>query len=288
MPHVRSTSATCTIGGCTNPHLARGWCNKHYLRWKLHGDVHGLPRVPVGGLLQPYNFVDDGPRDVLEGVEPLNRDVPVSNIPNALLLFRLSESMDFGVAFETWARVQLGLLDADEAAWRLEVQLDKLRSAPSDKSLLTDAQRDELFAPLLAEGMTFREMAVSLALPLSLVVLYTWNAAGVKHAAQLADLEEELIANGCPSNATSLGRRFGLRHETVRRLCEKHAIKYRGDATPHRKYVARGTYTNSQKLEYVRLRSEGVAGADCMRRMGLEPDALRYFRRVNRLRLDAA
>jgi len=25
---------TCTIDGCEEPHLARGWCNMHYKRWR--------------------------------------------------------------------------------------------------------------------------------------------------------------------------------------------------------------------------------------------------------------
>jgi hypothetical protein len=35
----------CSIGGCGRPHLARGWCAKHYDRWKNHGDpVAPTPR----------------------------------------------------------------------------------------------------------------------------------------------------------------------------------------------------------------------------------------------------
>lgn len=29
---------TCSIDGCCNRVLARGWCDKHYRRWKVHGD----------------------------------------------------------------------------------------------------------------------------------------------------------------------------------------------------------------------------------------------------------
>jgi len=29
---------TCSIEGCDNLFLARGWCQKHYQRWKAHGD----------------------------------------------------------------------------------------------------------------------------------------------------------------------------------------------------------------------------------------------------------
>lgn len=29
---------SCSIGDCTSPAKARGWCNRHYLRWFHHGD----------------------------------------------------------------------------------------------------------------------------------------------------------------------------------------------------------------------------------------------------------
>lgn len=28
----------CTIEGCSNPHVARGWCKKHYYYWHRNGD----------------------------------------------------------------------------------------------------------------------------------------------------------------------------------------------------------------------------------------------------------
>ena len=34
----------CSIDGCESPHLARGWCSKHYKRWQVHGDPLA-PRV---------------------------------------------------------------------------------------------------------------------------------------------------------------------------------------------------------------------------------------------------
>ena len=33
---------TCNIEGCSNRHEARGWCDRHYWRWRAHGD-------PLGG-----------------------------------------------------------------------------------------------------------------------------------------------------------------------------------------------------------------------------------------------
>ncbi len=32
----------CIIPNCSSPHLARGWCSKHYQRWQDHGDPLGL------------------------------------------------------------------------------------------------------------------------------------------------------------------------------------------------------------------------------------------------------
>lgn len=31
-------NALCSIEGCSNPSRKRGWCEKHYSRWKVHGD----------------------------------------------------------------------------------------------------------------------------------------------------------------------------------------------------------------------------------------------------------
>lgn len=30
----------CSIEGCSNPKLARGYCGKHYYRWRVHGDAN--------------------------------------------------------------------------------------------------------------------------------------------------------------------------------------------------------------------------------------------------------
>ena len=38
--------STCSIDGCDGLVIARGWCNKHYLRWSHHGD-------PLGGVPGP-------------------------------------------------------------------------------------------------------------------------------------------------------------------------------------------------------------------------------------------
>lgn len=35
---------TCSIDGCEKPSRARGWCNRHWMRWRRHGD----PEANVG------------------------------------------------------------------------------------------------------------------------------------------------------------------------------------------------------------------------------------------------
>jgi len=35
----------CTINDCTGPVVARGWCDKHYRRWRKHGDPLTTKRI---------------------------------------------------------------------------------------------------------------------------------------------------------------------------------------------------------------------------------------------------
>jgi hypothetical protein len=43
---------TCSIASCDGPHVARGWCEKHYSRWKRHGDTATVlvSRIPKGAV----------------------------------------------------------------------------------------------------------------------------------------------------------------------------------------------------------------------------------------------
>lgn len=39
LPLVEHASAQlCSAGGCSSAVTARGWCAKHYQRWRRHGD----------------------------------------------------------------------------------------------------------------------------------------------------------------------------------------------------------------------------------------------------------
>lgn len=41
-----AVGSPCTLGDCTSPVVARGWCRKHYLRWYKTGDPLAT-RTPV-------------------------------------------------------------------------------------------------------------------------------------------------------------------------------------------------------------------------------------------------
>jgi hypothetical protein len=39
----------CSVEGCTSPPRARGWCPKHWKRWRAHGDPTYAKFVPIRG-----------------------------------------------------------------------------------------------------------------------------------------------------------------------------------------------------------------------------------------------
>lgn len=43
-----ATKRLCTIEGCGKPYLARGYCQKHWSRWRAHGDPLKLTMAPQG------------------------------------------------------------------------------------------------------------------------------------------------------------------------------------------------------------------------------------------------
>lgn len=38
----------CKVEGCGKPMLARGWCTKHYQRWKIHGRTDNRGKLELG------------------------------------------------------------------------------------------------------------------------------------------------------------------------------------------------------------------------------------------------
>lgn len=49
----------CSVEGCGSRHLARGWCNKHWKRWRQYGDPLAPQRPPVNRHLPPDYEVRD-------------------------------------------------------------------------------------------------------------------------------------------------------------------------------------------------------------------------------------
>jgi hypothetical protein len=47
-PAEFSAALVCSVSDCERPVQARGWCRKHYERWRLHGDPHFV-RMTVAG-----------------------------------------------------------------------------------------------------------------------------------------------------------------------------------------------------------------------------------------------
>ena len=53
----------CSIEDCGKPHLSRGWCAKHYRRWKAHGDPNAITStengVPLRWLIEHLSYGGD-------------------------------------------------------------------------------------------------------------------------------------------------------------------------------------------------------------------------------------
>lgn len=51
-----AAKSLCSVDGCCNPSRTRGWCYKHYARWRAHGDPTILKRVENG---EPRRYLDE-------------------------------------------------------------------------------------------------------------------------------------------------------------------------------------------------------------------------------------
>ncbi len=65
-------TVTCIIDGCEMPRRSRGWCIKHYTRWRTHGNpttVKGAGRPPRrhGIMTIPLSTVAPSKRAMAEG-----------------------------------------------------------------------------------------------------------------------------------------------------------------------------------------------------------------------------
>lgn len=186
--------------------------------------------------LLPYQFIDDGPEDVLSGVVAIDAPIPICDVPSPALLFTAWERCEtFAEAFEAWARAILPVKDAPPSYWALQEAIGKVLVASSDMSINTgnDATRRKLFIPLRDAGWTMRQMAERLQLSLSDVVSFSWASCMQLRAEELCDVEDDLVANGCPRFVKPYVREHpGIGIHTVRSLCRVHQIPYKGRMLP--------------------------------------------------------
>ena len=58
---------TCSIENCSKPHMARGYCQKHYFRWRKHGNPHTNLNYKGGGIdSNGYKIIYDNKKRVYE------------------------------------------------------------------------------------------------------------------------------------------------------------------------------------------------------------------------------
>ncbi len=100
----------CTIEGCGLPHLARGWCNKHYERWRRYGNpntVHtrGTRRevATSATTLPPTAPASPGPTD-----GPEQPDTATHNGHAGMVAHTCSGTLPDGTACERAVREQHG------------------------------------------------------------------------------------------------------------------------------------------------------------------------------------
>jgi hypothetical protein len=57
---IHANQQSCTIKGCTQKQIARGYCHKHWKRWRKHGDANIQPlrkKAPKESISQGYKRI---------------------------------------------------------------------------------------------------------------------------------------------------------------------------------------------------------------------------------------
>ncbi len=49
---------TCTVVGCSSPHIAKGYCQSHYAKWKRHGDPTSCGNPNINSIEDFWNKVN--------------------------------------------------------------------------------------------------------------------------------------------------------------------------------------------------------------------------------------
>lgn len=71
---IEMADRTCSVDGCENPHIARGWCDTHYRRWRKHGDPLIVRRILGDDLARFRSYIEEGPEGCWLWTGALNTD----------------------------------------------------------------------------------------------------------------------------------------------------------------------------------------------------------------------
>jgi hypothetical protein len=130
----------CSINGCSDTVIARGWCSKHYCRWKAHGDANFLKQRTSQCFECGSNFVGHPKRKFCG-------DVCRSKNKNVRLQRRYATNKVYRRNILDLVHKQRGRIKADPERLNRQRERDKLR-ARRRRSNPEIAQAERLAAQL--------------------------------------------------------------------------------------------------------------------------------------------
>ena len=119
-PLVRqSVTKKCTIEGCENRHNAKGYCNKHYSRWKNYGDPLADSRLKDSRVSQGYVYRGSRPEHRVVMEEHIGRRL----LPQENVHHKNGDKQDNRIEnLELWSRSQpSGQRVIDKVEWAIEI-----------------------------------------------------------------------------------------------------------------------------------------------------------------------
>jgi hypothetical protein len=232
--------------------------------------------------LLPYVFVDNGPANVLEGVVSLGGEIPIVDVPSPSVFFAALEHTngDMGAAFFAWGQAVLGAYEAPPAWHSAEEAVGVIAAAVGTiGSSANDHKLRPMFDPLFEARWTLRYMAERIGVSLPLLVRFALHSSLMQRAEAIADVQEDLLANGCPKSVKAYAAtRPGIDDRTVFALLDRHGIERK----------TRSPYTDDQVREWGALREQGLTRYEAFDAMGIHHGAeVTFWRRWKELQCES-